>query len=171
MILPQESDHNSDTTDSAATTTLDYNSENGGHKSRAEHSRSLTTSDTEKYPGKRLQKCRKKVLRKRVHRQTSQSKSAVITLEEQLINVKGKLSPKIEENNICDLLETASKSDTSHDVEVDVMVISISSTERGVNDTKKESDVCVKEEPNTSSCSTPRIMNTYLTQQTTENGT
>ena len=84
-----------------------------------------------------------------------------MTLEEQLINVKGKLSPKIEEKNICDLLETASKSDTSHDVEVDVMVISISSTERGVNDTKNDSNVRVKEEPN---------MNTYLTQQTTQNG-
>ena len=94
----------------------------------------------------------------------------MVTSEEQLINVKGKLSPKIEEKNICDLLETASKSDTSHDVEVDVMVISISSTERGVNDTKNDSNVRVKEEPNTSSCSTPRIMNTYLTQQTSQNG-
>ena len=110
-------------------------------------------------------------MRKCTHRNTSQSKSALITLEEQLINVKGKLSPKIEEKNICDLLETASKSDTSHDVEVDVTVISISSTERGVNETKTESDVCIKEEPNTSSCSTPRIMNTYLSQQATENGT
>ena len=93
-----------------------------------------------------------------------------MTSEEQLINVKGKLSPKIEEKNICDLLETASKSDTSHDVEVDVMVISISSTERGVNNTKNDSNVRVKEELNTSSCSTPRIMNTYLTQQSTQNG-
>ena len=92
-----------------------------------------------------------------------------MTSEEQLINVKGKLSPKIEEKNICDLLETASKSDTSHDVEVDVTVISISSTERGVNDTKNDSNVHVKEEPNTSSCSTPRIMNTCLTQQSTQN--
>ena len=114
----------------------------------------------EKYLGKRLPKIRKKVLRKHVHHKPSQSKSSVVTLEEQLINVKGKLSPKIEEKNICDLLETASKSDTSHDVEVDVTVISISSTERGVNDTKNDSNVCVKEEPNTSSCSTPRIMNT-----------
>ena len=95
----------------------------------------------------------------------------MITSEEELVNVKGKLSPKIEEKNISDLLETASKSDTSHDVEVDVTVISISSTEGGVNETKSESDVCVKEEPNTSSCSTPTIMNTYLTQQATENGT
>ena len=124
----------------------------------------------EKYLGKRLPKIRKKVLRKCVHRKPSQSKSSVVTSEEQLINVKGKLSPKIEEKNICDLLETASKSDTSHDVEVDVTVISISSTERGVNDTKNDCNVCIKEELNTSSCSTPRIMNTYLTQQTTQNG-
>ena len=92
-----------------------------------------------------------------------------MTSEEQLINVKGKLSTKIEEKNICYLLETASKSDTSHDVEVDVTVISISSTERGVNDTKNDSNVRIKEEPNTSSCSTPRILNTYLTQQSTQN--
>ena len=96
--------------------------------------------------------------------------SSVVKSEEEQINVKGKLSPKIEEKNICDLLETASKSDTSHDVEVDVTVISISSTERGVDDTKIDSNVPIKEEPNTSSCSTLRVMNTYLTQQTTQNG-
>ena len=92
--------------------------------------------------------------------------SSVVKSEEEQINVKGKLSPKIEEKNICNLLETASKSDTSHDVEVDVTVIS----ERGVDDTKIDSNVPIKEEPNTSSCSTPRVMNTYLTQQTTQNG-
>ena len=139
-------------------------------ESRAEHSRTLSTSDTEKYLGKRLPKIRKKVLRKRVHRKPSQSESSVVTSEEQVINVKGKLSPKIEEKNICNLLETASKSDTSHDVEVDVTVISISSTERGVNDSQNESNVHVKEEWNTSSCSTRRILNTYLTQQSTQNG-
>ena len=96
--------------------------------------------------------------------------SSVVKSDEQQIKVKGKLSPKIEEKNICDLLETASKSDTSHDVEVDVTVISISSTEHEVDDTKIDSNVPVKEEPNTSSCSTPRVMNTYLTQQTTQNG-
>ena len=117
-----------------------------------------------------MPKIRKKVVRKRVYRKPSQSMSSVVKSEEQQINVKGKLSPKIEEKNICNLLETASKSDTSHDVEVDVTVISISSTEHGVNDTKNDSNVCVKEEPNTSSCSTPRIMNTYLTQQSTQNG-
>ena len=123
----------------------------------------------EKYLGKRLPKIRKKVLRKRVHCKPSQSMSSVVKSEEQQINVKGKLSPKIEEKNICNLLETMSKSDTSHDVEVDVTVISISSTERGVDDTKIDSNVPVKEEPNTSSCSTPGVMNTYLTQQTTQN--
>ena len=96
--------------------------------------------------------------------------SSVVKAKEEQINVKGKLSPKIEEKNMCDLLETASKSDTSHDVEVDVTVISISSTECGVDDTKIDSNVPVKEEPNTSSCSTPRVMNTYLMQQTTQNG-
>ena len=90
--------------------------------------------------------------------------------EKEEINVKAKLSPKIEEKNICDLLETESKSDTSHDVEVDVTVISISSTERCVDDTKIDPKVVVKEEPNTSSCSTLRVLNTYLTQQTTQNG-
>ena len=148
----------------------DYNSDNGCQKSTAEHSRTLSTSDTEKYLGNRLPKIRKKVMRKRVHRKPSPSISSVVKSEEEQINVKGKLSPKIEEKNICDLLETASKSDTSHDVEVDVTVISISSTECGVNDTKINSNVPVKEEPNTSSCSTPRVMNTYLTQQTTQNG-
>ena len=167
---PQESDSNSATTDSSPETTPDYDSDNGWQKSRAEHSRTLSTSDMEKYLGNRLPKIRKKVLRKRVHRKPSQSKSSVVTSEEQVINVKGKLSPKIEEKNICDLFETASKSDTSHDVEVDVMVISISSTERGVNDSQNESNVRVKEEPNTSSCSTLRILNTYLTQQSTQNG-
>ena len=96
--------------------------------------------------------------------------SSVVKSEKEEINVKAKLSLKIEEKNICDLLETVSKSDTSHDVEVDVMVISISSTERCVDDTKIDPKVVVKEEPNTSSCSTPRVLNTYLTQQTTQNG-
>ena len=127
-------------------------------------------SDTEKYLGNRLPKIRKKVLQKRVHCKPSQSMSSMVKSEEEQINVKGKLSLKIEEMNICNLLETASKSDTSHDVEVDVTVISISSTERGVDDTKIDSNVPVKEEPNTSSCSTPRVMNTYLTQQTTQKG-
>ena len=77
--------------------------------------------------------------------------SSVVKSEKEEINVKAKLSPKIEEKNICDLLETASKSDTSHEVEVDPEVV-------------------VKEEPNTSSCSTPRVLNTYFTQQTTQNG-
>ena len=156
--------------DSSPNTRPDYDSDNGYHKSRAEHSRTLSTSDTEKYLGKRLPKIRKKILQKRVHHKPSQSMSSVVKLEEEQINVKGKLSLKIEEKNICNLLETASKSDTSHDVEVDVMLISISSTERGVDDTKIDSNVAVKEEPNTSSCSTPRVMNTYLTQQTTQNG-
>ena len=127
-------------------------------------------SDTEKYLGKRLPKIRKKVLQKHVHRKPSKSMSSVVKAKEEQINVKGKLSPKMEEKNMSNLLETASKSDTSHDVEVDVTVISISSTERGVNDTKIDSNVPVKEEPNTSSCSTPRVMNTYLMQQTTQNG-
>ena len=156
--------------DSSPDRTPEYDLDNGCHKSRAEHSRTLSTSDTEKYLGKRLPKIRKKVLRKRVHRKASQSMSSVVKSEEQQIKVKGKLSPKIKEKNIFDLLETASKSDTSHDVEVDVTVISISSTERGVDDTKIDSNLPVKEEPNTSSCSTPRVMNTYLTQQTTQNG-
>ena len=156
--------------DSSPDTRPDYDSDNGCHKSRVKHSRTLSTSDKEKYLGKRLPKIRKKVLRKRVHCKPSQSMSSVVKSEEEQINVKGKLSPKIEEKNICDLLETASKSDTSHDDEVDVTVISISSTECGVDDTKIDSNVPVKEEPNTSSCSTPRIMNTYLTQQTTQNG-
>ena len=95
---------------------------------------------------------------------------SLVKSEKEEINVKAKLSPKIEEKNICDLLETVSKSDTSHDVEVDVMVISISSTEHCVNNTKIDPKAFVKEEPNTSSCSTPRVLNTYLTQQTTQNG-
>ena len=156
--------------DSSPNTRPDYDSDNSCHKSRAEHSRTLSMSDMEKYLGKRLPKIREKLLRKCIHRKPSQSMSSVVKSEEQQINVKGKLSPKIEEKNICDLLETASKSDTSHDVEVDVTVISISSTERGVDDTKIDSNVPVKEDPNTSSCSTPRVMNTYLTQQTTQNG-
>ena len=155
--------------DCSPNTRPDYDSDNGYHKSRAEHSRTLSMSDTEKYLGKRLPKIRKKVLRKCVHHKPSKSMSSVVKAEEEQINVKGKLSLKIEEKNICDLLETASKSDTSHDVEVDVMLISISSTECGVDDTKIDSNVAVKEEPNTSSCSTPRVMNTYLTQQTTQN--
>ena len=64
----------------------------------------------------------------------------------------------------CDLLETASKSDTSHDVEVDVTVISISSTECCADETKGDANVPIKEEPNTSSCSTLRVMNMYLSQ-------
>ena len=136
--------------DSSPDTRPDYDSDNGCHKSRAEYSRTLSTSDTEKYLGKRLPKIRKEVLRTCVNHKPSQSMSSVVKLEERQINVKGKLSPKIEEKNICDLLETASKSDTSHDVEVDVMVISISSTECGVDDTKIDSNVPVKEEPNTS---------------------
>ena len=156
--------------DSSPETIPDYDSDNGCHKSRAEHSRTLSTSDTEKYLRKRLPKIRKKVLQKRVHHKPSQSMSSVVKSKEEQINVKGKLSPKIEEKNICDLLETASKSDTSHDVEVDITVISISSTECGVNDNKIDSNIPIKEEPNTSSCSTLRVMNTYLTQQTTQNG-
>ena len=124
----------------------------------------------ENYLGTRLPKIRKKVLQKHVHRKASKSLSSVVKSEKEEINVKAKLSPKIEEKNICDLLETASKSDTSHDVEVDVTVISISSTERCVDDTKIDPKVVVKEEPNTSSCSTLRVLNTYLTQQTTQNG-
>ena len=124
----------------------------------------------ENYLGTRLPKIRKKVLQKRVRRKASKSMSSVVKSENEEINVKAKLSPKIEEKNICDLLETASKSDTSHDVEVDVTVISISSTERCVDNTKIDPKVVVKEEPNTSSCSTLRVLNTYLTQQTTQNG-
>ena len=93
----------------------------------------------------------------------------MVKSEKEEINVKAKLSPKIEEKNISDLLETVSKSDTSHDVEVDVTVISISSTEGCVNNTKIDPKVVVKEEPNTSSCSTLRVLNTYLTQQSTQN--
>ena len=163
----QESDSNSDTTDSSPNTRPDYDSDNGCHTSRVEHSRTLSTSDMENYLGTRLPKIRKKVLRKRVHCKASKS---TVKSEKEEINVKAKLSPKIEEKNICDLLETVSKSDTSHDVEVDVTVISISSTERCVDDTKIDPKVVVKEEPNTSSCSTLRVLNTYLTQQTTQNG-
>ena len=91
--------------------------------------------------------------------------------ENEEINVKAKLSPKIEGKNICDLLETASKSDTIHDVEVDVTVISISSTEHCADKTKTDPKVVVKEEPNSSSSSALRVMNTYLSQQTTLNST
>ena len=90
--------------------------------------------------------------------------------EKEEINVKAKLLLKIEEKNMFDLLETASKSNTSHDVEVDVTVISISSTEGCVDKSKIDPKVVLKEEQDTSSCSTPRVMNTYLTQQSTQNG-
>ena len=56
--------------DSSPNTTPDYDSDNGCHKSRAEHSRTLSMSDMEKYLGKRLPKIRKKVLRKTCPSQT-----------------------------------------------------------------------------------------------------
>ena len=95
----------------------------------------------------------------------------MVKAENEEINVKAKLSLKIEEKNMLDLLETASKSDTSHDVEVDVMVISISSTEHCDNETKTDPKVVVKAEVNSSSSLTPRVLNTYLSQQTSQNGT
>ena len=81
--------------DSSPNTRPDYDSDNGCHKSRAEHSRTLSTSDMEKYLGKRLPKIRKKVLQKCVHRKPSQSMSSVVKFEEEQINVKGKLSLKM----------------------------------------------------------------------------
>ena len=131
----------------------------------------LSTSDMENYLGTRPPTMKKKVLPKCVHRKSCKSKKALVKSEKEEINVKVKLSPKIEEKNMCDLLETASKSDTSHDVEVDVTVISISSTECCADKTKGDPKVLIKEEPNISSCSTLRVMNTYLSQQSTQNGT
>ena len=136
-----------------------------------EHSRTLSTSDMENYLGMKEPKMRKKVLQKCFRHKPCKSINAVVKSENEEINVKAKLSPKIEEKNICDLLETALKSDTSHDVEVDVMVISISSTEGCADKTKTDPKVFVKEEPYSSSSSTLRVMNTYLSQQTTQNGT
>ena len=59
---PQESDSNSDTTDSSPNTRPDYDSDNGCHKSRVEHSRTLSMSDMENYLGTRPPKIKKKVL-------------------------------------------------------------------------------------------------------------
>ena len=121
----------------------------------------------ENYLGSRPLTMKKKVRRKRVPRKACKGKKTHVKSEKEEINVKAKLSLKIEEENMCDLLKTASKSDTSHDVEVDVTVISISSTECCADETKGDANVPIKEEPNTSSCSTLRVMNTYLSQQST----
>ena len=166
IFWQQESDSNSDTTDSAPDRMPDYDSDTGCDQSRVEHSRTNSTSDVENYLGQRPPKIRKKLRRKRVRDRSDKTK---VKSEKEEINVKAKLSPKIEEKNMSDLLETASKSDTSHDVEVDVTVISISSTEGCVDNSNIDPKVFVKEEPNTSSCSTPRVMNTYVTQQSTQN--
>ena len=159
---PQESNSTSDTTDSAPNTMDD----NGFETSRVENSTTPSTSDMDNDIGAKPPQSRKKVLRKHVRHKASKD---IVKSEKEELNVKGKLSPTIKENNIGGLLETASKSDTSHDVEIDVTVISISSTELCVDKAKTDGSVVVKEEPDTSSCSTPRVLNTYLTQQSTQN--
>ena len=150
---------------------MDYYEQLGCNPRPIEHSRSLSTSDIENNLGGTQTAMKRKVLRKRVTRKLLKSLNLPVTTDTEEINVKAKLSPKLQEKNMSDLLEMASKSDTSHDVEVDVTVMSISSTECCANKSESETQVQIKEEPNTSSTSTPRVMNTYLSQQSTENGT
>ena len=131
----------------------------------------MSTSDIENNLGGTQTAMKRKVLRKRVTHKSLKSLNLPVTTDTEELNVKAKLSPKLQEKNMSELLETASKSDKSHDIEVDVTVISISSTECCANKSESETQVQIKEEPNTSSTSTPRVMNTYLSQQSTQNGT
>ena len=150
---------------------MDYYEQTGCNPRPIKHSRSLSTLDIENNLGSTQTAMKRKVLRKHVPRKSLKSLDLPVTTDTEEINVKAKLSPKLQEKNMSNLLETASKSDMSHDVEVDVTVISISSTECCPNKTDSKAQVQIKEEANTSSTSTQRVMNMYLTQQSTQNGT
>ena len=118
------------------------------------NSRAFTSSDVECFQIE--QKKKKKVLRKRHRRKLKTVNSSLETVNEETITAK--LSPTVGGKDVESILMTA-KSDKSSEIDVNVTVISISSSdiETKKDDVPLNLTMEIKKKVDTSACSTSKI--------------
>ena len=159
ICSPQNEDVKSDT---SAGMPLDYTSD---ETDKRNISRACTSSDVDCF---QMEPKKKKVLRKKRRRTVKTMNSSLETVNEETITAK--LSPAVCGKDVESILTTA-KCDKSSEIDVNVTVISIGSSniETNKNDHPLNLTMEIKKEVDTSACSTSKIYSdlpTYSQVQT-----